>query len=216
MLVHLHGDFLVPLSSVHILDALENVGALRQAILQLAVMGKLVAQEEGDEPAYNLLKRIKIKKEQLIKENKIKKIEQLAPINKIEVPYILPEGWDWAHFGDLILSITGGGTPSKNNPQFWNGNIPWASVKDLEKNKYLETTVDFITEKGIQNSSTNLIPKGRVIICTRMGLGKIALSQTPTGTPRSRAAGACSCRSLVNGLMMMKYDKLFRFSVCIH
>ncbi len=160
-----------------IYDAPENVGALKQAILQLAVMGKLVEQDERDEPAYNLLKRIKIKKEQLIKENKIRKIEPLSPINETEIPYILPEGWKWAHFGDLILSITGGGTPSKNNPQFWNGNIPWASVKDLGKSKYLETTIDTITEKGIKNSSTNLIPKGRIIICTRMGLGKISLNK---------------------------------------
>jgi type I restriction enzyme S subunit len=158
-------------------EAPNGVQKLRELILQMAVRGKLVAQDVKDESANNLLKRIKTKKEQLIKENKIKKIEPLAPINKTEVPYILPVGWDWAHFGDFILSITGGGTPSKNNPQFWNGNIPWASVKDLGKSKYLETTIDFITEKGIQNSSTNLIPKGRVIICTRMGLGKIALNK---------------------------------------
>jgi type I restriction enzyme S subunit len=65
---------------------------------------------------------------------------------------------------------------SKNNPQLWNGNIPWASVKDLKESKYLEKTIDYITELGIQKSSTNLIPKGRVIICTRMGLGKIAIN----------------------------------------
>jgi len=158
-------------------EAPNGVKKLRELILQLAVRGKLVAQNEKNEPANNLLKRIKAKKEQLIKENKIKNIDALTPINKTEVPYILPEGWDWTHIGDLILSITGGGTPSKNNPQFWNGNIPWASVKDLGKCKYLETTIDFITEKGIQNSSTNLIPKGRIIICTRMGLGKIALNK---------------------------------------
>ena len=158
-------------------EAPNGVQKLRELILQLAVRGKLVKQDENDKSANNLLKRIKTKKEQLIKENKIKNIEPLAPINKNEVPYILPEGWEWAHIGDLILSITGGGTPSKNNPQFWNGNIPWASVKDLGKNKYLEATIDFITEKGIQNSSTNLIPKGRIIICTRMGLGKIALNK---------------------------------------
>jgi type I restriction enzyme S subunit len=158
-------------------EAPNSVKKLQEMILELAVRGKLVAQDERDEPAYNLIKRIKFKKGQLIKENKIKNIEALAPINKTEVPYFLPKGWDWAHIGDLILSITGGGTPSKNNPQFWNGNIPWASVKDLGKSKYLENTIDFITEKGIQNSSTNLIPKGRVIICTRMGLGKIAINK---------------------------------------
>jgi type I restriction enzyme S subunit len=78
------------------------------------------------------------------------------------------------------LEITGGGTPSKQNPRYWGGNIPWASVKDLGKGKFLESTVDHITELGLKESSSNLIPVGRVIVCTRMGLGKIAINRIAT------------------------------------
>lgn len=67
----------------------------------------------------------------------------------------------------------GGGTPSKANPMYWNENISWASVKDLPFNEIeLNSTKDHITEEGLKNSSSNYLKKN-IIICTRMGLGKI-------------------------------------------
>ena len=158
-------------------SAPENIGKLRQAILQLAIMGKLVPQDANDEPAAVLLERIKKEKERLVSKNK-KNIdsELIQPIKLNEISYKLPSSWEWTRLGSIINSLTGGGTPSKNNPLFWSGDIPWASVKDLKGNKYLTTTIDYITEQGLHQSSSNLIPKGKVIICTRMGLGKIAIN----------------------------------------
>lgn len=162
-------------------SAPENIGKLRQAILQLAVMGKLVPQDANDEPAAVLLERIKKEKERLVSKNK-KNIdsELIQPIKLNEISYKLPSLWEWTRLGNIINSLTGGGTPSKNNPLFWGGDIPWASVKDLKGNKYLTTTRDYITEKGLHQSSSNLIPKGKVILCTRMGLGKIAINTIDT------------------------------------
>ena len=74
-----------------------------------------------------------------------------------------------------LVAFQGGGTPSKQIPEYWNGEIPWASVKDF-KTTSLSETQDFITEEGLRNSSTNLIPKGHVIIPTRMSLGKAAIN----------------------------------------
>ncbi|OBQ29658.1 MAG: hypothetical protein AN483_09340 [Aphanizomenon flos-aquae MDT14a] len=158
-------------------SAPENIGKLRQAILQLAVMGKLVPQDANDEPAAVLLERIKKEKERLVSKKK-KNIdsELIQPIKLNEISYKLPSSWEWTRLGSIINSLTGGGTPSKNNPLFWGGDIPWASVKDLKGNKYLTTTIDYITEKGLHQSSSNFILKGKVIICTRMGLGKIAIN----------------------------------------
>ena len=158
-------------------EAPNGVQKLRELILQLAVQGKLVPQDQNNEPASNLLDKIKVRKEQLIQKNIIKKAKPFLPIDKSDIPNILPENWESVRLGDLIISIIGGGTPSKNKTEYWGGNIPWASVKDLRKEKYLEKTIDYITEIGLEKSSTNLIPKGNVIICTRMGLGKIALNR---------------------------------------
>ncbi len=157
-------------------DDLDNLKKLRQAILQLAVQGKLVEQDDSDEPAGVLLERIRGEKERLVKEGKIKKSKGLPEIEEGEIPYSLPPGWNWSRIGNIITNIKGGGTPSKRNLEYWDGDIPWASVKDLGKDKYLTSTIDTITEKGLEKSSTNLIPKGTLIICTRMGLGKIAIN----------------------------------------
>lgn len=74
-----------------------------------------------------------------------------------------------------LVSFRGGGTPSKQVPEYWNGDIPWASVKDFTSTS-LSKTQDFISQEGLMNSSANLIPKGHVIIPTRMSLGKAAIN----------------------------------------
>ncbi|HBO0334679.1 TPA: restriction endonuclease subunit S [Pseudomonas aeruginosa] len=74
-----------------------------------------------------------------------------------------------------LVTFRGGGTPSKQVPEYWDGDIPWASVKDFTSTSLSETQ-DFITQEGLRNSSANLIPKGHVIIPTRMSLGKAAIN----------------------------------------
>lgn len=74
-----------------------------------------------------------------------------------------------------LVTFRGGGTPSKQVPDYWDGDIPWASVKDFTSTSLSETQ-DFITQEGLRNSSANLIPKGHVIIPTRMSLGKAAIN----------------------------------------
>jgi type I restriction enzyme S subunit len=76
----------------------ENVAELRKAILQLAVMGKLVPQDPSDRPASELLKEIEKEKERLVKEGKIKKSKPLPEIQPDESPYELPKGWKWVRF----------------------------------------------------------------------------------------------------------------------
>lgn len=78
---------------------------------------------------------------------------------------------DTKPLGDLLDKIVGGGTPSRKKLEFYNGNIPWATVKDL-KGQFLRETMEYITEDAIQKSSANLIEKGTVILATRMALGK--------------------------------------------
>jgi type I restriction enzyme S subunit len=83
--------------------------------------------------------------------------------------------WPSLELGDLI-TIKGGGTPSKKIEEYWNGDIPWASVKDLKSNEISET-VDSITDLGVKSSATNLIPAGTIITATRMALGKFAINK---------------------------------------
>ena len=88
------------------------------------------------------------------------------------------DSWKECKFGDICKFI-GGGTPRKDNDEYWNGNINWASIKDI-KGKYLNSTTDFITEKGLNNSSANLCSIGELIIGTRINPGKPIISNIET------------------------------------
>jgi type I restriction enzyme S subunit len=89
----------------------ETIAKLRQAILQLAVQGKLVPQDPNDEPASVLLERIKVEKERLLKEKKIRKADMLPLVSADEAPYELPSGWKWVRLENLCEVITKGSSP---------------------------------------------------------------------------------------------------------
>ena len=153
----------------------DQIRRLRQTILELAVQGKLVKQESADEPASILLRRIEVEKSQLVKEGKIKEPKPFAvPIDTL---CELPMSWSLVPLGAILVKHLGGGTPSKSNKDYWNGSIPWASVKDVGKSKYLDHTIDCITEAGLENSSSNLIEPNNLVVVTRMGLGKVSINR---------------------------------------
>jgi type I restriction enzyme S subunit len=77
-----------------------------------------------------------------------------------------------------LVEIIGGGTPSRVIDSYWNGDIPWATVKDF-KSTIIENTLEKITHEGLAASASNLIPEGTIILPTRMGLGKIAINRVP-------------------------------------
>jgi type I restriction enzyme S subunit len=85
---------------------------------------------------------------------------------------LVPEDWEVTRFEDCVKKILGGGTPSRENVDYWNGDIPWCTVKDLVGVK-LTQTQESITNLGLDNSSANLIPKNTLILATRMAVGKV-------------------------------------------
>ena len=93
-------------------------------------------------------------------------------------PYELPAGWKWTRLGE-VADFIGGGTPDKSNPNYWNGIIPWASVKDIKGN-FLFSTEDSITETGLKESATNLCDENGLILVTRIAPGKAIISKIKT------------------------------------
>lgn len=82
-------------------DSKEKVKELRNLILNLAIQGKLVPQDPGDEPASVLLQRIEAEKKRLVKEKTIKKTKPLPPIGEDEIPFEIPEDWEWTRLGTI-------------------------------------------------------------------------------------------------------------------
>lgn len=109
-----------------------SIDNLKQTILQLAVMGKLVPQDPNDEPASELLKRIAQEKTQLVKDGKIKKQKPLPPISDEEKPFELPERWEWCLFEDVV-DIQSGITKGRNLANRKLISIPYLRVANVQR-----------------------------------------------------------------------------------
>lgn len=109
-----------------------SIDQLKQTILQLAVMGKLVPQDPSDEPAAELLKRIAEEKAQLVKDKKIKKQKALPPIAEDEKPFELPSGWEWCRLEDVV-DIQSGITKGRKLAGRELKTIPYLSVANVQR-----------------------------------------------------------------------------------
>lgn len=146
----------------------------RQAVLKYAFEGKLTEEwrkthKNQTEPAQKLLEQTK--------QHRKKKADykELQSVDGAELPK-LPEDWVWTSIGQ-IYDIVGGGTPSTSVDKYWNGNIPWITSADIHGLKDIRPRKN-VTKCGIENSATNMVPEGSLIVATRVGLGKIALTKT--------------------------------------
>lgn len=142
-----------------------SIDALKQTILQLAVMGKLVPQDPNDEPASELLKRIAQEKAQLVKDGKMKKQKQLPPISDGEKPFELPDGWEWCRLTDIGELARG---KSKHRPRndpalYTNGEYPLVQTGDVARSGGCIRTFSAMYNKVGLNQS-RLWPKGTLCI----------------------------------------------------
>jgi len=153
-----------------------SIETLKQTILQLAVMGKLVPQNPNDEPAAKLLERIAAEKAQLIKDKKIKKQKPLPEITDEEKPFELPEGWVWVNLGELV-TIRGGKRLPKG--QVLSREVTpyiYIRVSDMRNGSIREDDLHYITE-DVQSQISNYIITSDDLYMTIVGatIGKCGL-----------------------------------------
>ena len=162
---------------------------LKKSILQYAMQGKLVPQNPQDEPASELLKRIKAEKEQLIKDGKIKKEKPLPPITQDEIPYDLPQGWQWVRLGD-IGDWGAGSTPNRARTDYYfNGTIPWLKTGDLN-DSFITEIPEKITELALEQTSVKIKPIGSLLIAMYGAtIGKLGILTIPATTNQA----CCAC-----------------------
>ena len=153
-----------------------SIGTLKQTLLQLAVMGKLVPQDPNDEPASELLKRIQAEKAKLIAEGKLKKEKPLTPISENEKPFKLPQGWKWQKLTELTLKITDGEHLSPNKTS---AGMALVSAKDVKDDGVDLSETSFVKyEDGISFRQRCNPEYGDILICSRGTIGRCALVQT--------------------------------------
>lgn len=153
-----------------------DVQGLRNKILQLAIQGKLVEQDPNDEPASIVLEKIKKEKDQLVKEKKIKKEKSLPLITTEEIPFELPNGWEWTRIGD-ITTIKGG---KRLPPGYQLTETPtqhiYIRVSDMKNNTIVDNDLRYITDEVYRKIGNYIIKKEDLYI-TIVGstIGKVGM-----------------------------------------
>lgn len=156
---------------------------LKKSILQEAIEGRLVPQDPNDEPSSVLLDKIRKEKARLVKEGKLKKKDLVeTPIEEDEIPFKIPESWEWVRIGN-VYKTSSGGTPEKGHPEFYDGDIPWVKVGDLTS-LYIDHTEDKITEEGLNSSSAKIFPADTILLAMYCNdaIGKSSILTKPMTT----------------------------------
>jgi type I restriction enzyme, S subunit len=162
-----------------LIDAPNGIPQLRELILYLAVCGRLVSQDINDEPVFSLLTKLKTEKERLIEEKKIKNNFLFIAIKSTEIPFNIPQSWEWVRIGD-IGRVVGGGTPRTNESEYYTDNgIPWITPSDLYRlpGKFISRGKKDISLLGLQKSSSQLMPTGSVLFSSRAPIGYVAIAK---------------------------------------
>lgn len=150
----------------------EAANKTRDKLLNLAIQGHLVPQDPNEEPASVLLERIRAEKARLVKEGKLKKKDlEEKPISPDEIPFDIPEGWEWCRLGDYNEIITGS-TPSKSNPEFFGKDYPFYKPGDLIS-KFITNSDDGLSTVGY--TQTRKLPKDSILVCCIGSLGKSSI-----------------------------------------
>ena len=166
---------------------------LRKSILQEAIQGKLVEQDQTEEPVSVLLERIRVEKNRLIKEGKLKKKDVVDSAifkgednkyyEKIDgktldisekIPFDLPESWCWCRFASIVHYRIGK-TPARGETAYWEpGTIPWVSISDM---KDYGTVAH--TKESVSTKATTLLgqksPRGTLLMSFKLTVGRTAV-----------------------------------------
>lgn len=179
-----------------------NAQDLKNSILQLAVQGKLVEQRAEEGTARELLEQIKLEKDQLIKDKKIKKSKPLPEITEEEIPFEIPESWEWVRVGE-VGSWSAGATPSRQHPEYYEGNIPWLKTGDLNDG-YIVDIPEFVGEIALEKTSLRLNPVGSVLMAMYGAtIGKLGILEIEATT--NQACCACIPYSCVMNKYLFYY-----------
>lgn len=139
---------------------------IRQSILQEAVQGRLVSQDPNDEPASVLLQKIAQEKELLIKEMKIKKEKPLPLINKDEIPYELPTGWEWVRLRDVCYKITDG---THQTPRYTDDGAIFLSAQNVKPFRFMPRNHRFVSYEDYETYIKQTKPELDDVLLTRVG-----------------------------------------------
>lgn len=159
-------------------EALDKLNAelpdrLKKSVLQEAIEGRLVPQDPNDEPASALLAKIRQEKEQLVKEGKLKKKDLVVnPISEDEIPFDIPETWEWVRFSDLFWQLTDG---THSTPKYTTSGVPFLSVKDMSSGTLSFANTKYISPEEHSVLSQRCHPQKGDMLLSKVGTTGVPL-----------------------------------------
>ena len=155
-------------------EAPDAVGRMRSFVLELAVRGKLVRQDPVDEPASELLKQIKVKKQELVKAKIIRKPKLLPDLDPSQLSFTLPRSWCWARIDDLSPRSLTDGDWIETKDQSEDGRVRLIQLADVGVGAFLDKSARFVTEETEVR-----------LRCTRLTGGDILIARLPNPIGRA-------------------------------
>ncbi len=169
------------------------IGKYKEALLAKAFRGELVPQDPNDEPASQLLERIRTEREQADTGKKCKKKTEFTLITDDEKPFDIPDSWQWVRLEDLF-SVQTGATPKRDNQIYYrNGKIPYVKT-GLVQNCEIHSSDEFITEQAVAETNVKVFPVDTILVAM-YGEGK---TRGQTGILKIEAGTNQACAALVN------------------
>ena len=160
-------------------DALNKLNAelpdrLKKSVLQEAIEGRLVPQDPNDEPASVLLAKIRQEKEQLVKEGKLKKKDLVVtPISEDEIPFDIPETWEWVRLGAITTVLGGKRIPAGRKLSQKNTGHVYIRVSDMKDDIVSMDNLQYVPEDIFPSISRYIINKEDVFITVAGTIGRI-------------------------------------------
>lgn len=146
-------------------NQLDLVKRLRQQLLRDAVQGKLLEQNRKDEPASELLKKIKAKKVQLIKEKILRKEKEFNQIIEDEIPFEIPENWTWCRLGEVVTQIFDGPFGSHlKTVDYTSSGIQVIRLQNLDEMRFKDEKETFVSREKYESIIQHTVYEGDIII----------------------------------------------------
>ncbi len=169
--------------------ATEVLARVRQSILDLAVRGRLVSRDPADEPASALLEQIGERRQLAEQQRTVRGRLPQPPVGDAEKTFPAPKGWEWARLGELG-EWGSGATPSRSNPAYFGGGIPWVKSGELSRG-IIMTTGETVTDLAVAETSVRMRPPGDLLVAL-YGVGTLGKTSI-AGVALTTNQAICAC-----------------------
>ncbi|WP_205854470.1 restriction endonuclease subunit S [Pseudomonas viridiflava] len=194
----------------------QSIDQLKQAILQLAIMGKLVPQDPTDEPASEHLKRIAAGKAKLVKEGKIKRDTPLSPIGNDEKPFESPKAWEWVRLEQISTVITKGSSPKWQGVEYTDNveDVLFVTSENIGNFKLLLDSKKYVEKKFNEIEPRSILKKGDFLMnIVGASIGRTAVFDIDALANINQAV--CLIRAVPDSFSNMFLLIFFNSSTCI-